>query len=553
MPANPLTSTPGWSSPPTSSPRPLPPVRWGTPASAGVAGAPSSRVASAGRGLGPPTDTIRLLLIEDNLGDVDLLREHLEDSSLDAELLVACRLADGLELLDLHDVDCVLLDLHLPDARGEASVRELRERAAEVPVVVLTGLAQSDLAHLCVHLGAQEYLEKHRLGPRSLTQAIRLAMLRVSEARSRRELVHTDRLRAVGMLAAGIAHEVNNPLTYLQVNLGQLEERVAAGEHDAELARLVSECRDGVHRIAGIIQRLNTFARADEGRHTEVHLDRIVHDARRLTEHHWRQHAHYEEQLGPTPPLLANAGELTQVVVNLLVNAAFAVKAGGGGVIRVRTRDVGGAVEVIVSDDGQGMTTRELRRAFDPFYTTKPREHGSGLGLALCRQIAQQHGGSLTATSTPGAGAEVTLRLPVRAPPQPAPPSAERAAPAGGTRRVLVIDDEPNICRAMTRLLGSRHEVTTAGGGLAAIELLGRGADFDVVLCDLTMPDADGREVHEWIERNRPELLPRFVLMSGGAQADVLESLPPARRLAKPFRPGEVFALIDEVGAESDP
>ena len=161
--------------------------------------------------------------MEDNRGDADLVEEFIEESPLQAELVVTPRLGEALELLSQMEFDCVLLDLGLPDARGQSAVKRFRSRAPRVPLVVLTGLEDAGTAQACVQLGAQEYLEKARLDPRSLTQAVSLAMLRVSEARARRELLQADRLRSVGLLAAGVAHEINNPLTYLEVNLEHLQ------------------------------------------------------------------------------------------------------------------------------------------------------------------------------------------------------------------------------------------------------------------------------------------------------------------------------------------
>ncbi|HJK90284.1 MAG TPA: response regulator [Polyangiaceae bacterium LLY-WYZ-15_(1-7)] len=492
--------------------------------------------------------------MEDNRGDADLVEEFIEESPLQAELVVTPRLGEALELLSQMEFDCVLLDLGLPDARGQSAVKRFRSRAPRVPLVVLTGLEDAGTAQACVQLGAQEYLEKARLDPRSLTQAVSLAMLRVSEARARRELLQADRLRSVGLLAAGVAHEINNPLTYLEVNLehlqAELEESLPA---DARSPReVVAECRDGVGRIGRIVGRLNGFARTDEGTPPSLlHVDTIVQDARRLTRHQWQPYCRYEEQLGMTPPVLGWPGELTQVLVNLLLNAAHAIGKQGRGRIRVSTRRVGEHVEIAVEDDGPGMLPYELRRAFDPFFTTKRREEGTGLGLALCREIARRHQGTLEAESAPGAGATFVLRIPIG---EPRAVSHERLKPVkrDARRRILFVDDEAILRRSVERLLARHHDLVMAADAESAIERLEGGAPFDLVLCDLTMPGIGGRGLWRWIGEQRPELVSRFVLMSGGMPDELPAGLPAAPRLSKPFRREELEQVIAAVGASRD-
>ena len=493
-----------------------------------------------------------MLVIEDNAGDADLVDEFLRESHLEVELTFTQRMGTAITILAEEPVDCVLLDLGLPDVRGTETVLRLRAVAADVPLVVLTGTEDAAIAGACVRLGAQEYLEKARLGPRSLAQAIELAMLRVSEARARNELLQHDRLRSVGLLAAGIAHEVNNPLTVLQMNLenlGELTERGEVGDGLRSLLRSeVAECRDSASRIATIVGRLNSFARADEDQpKTLVAIDQAIRDAYRLTEHRWRAHCHVETDLHHTPAVLGYPGELTQVFVNLLLNAAQAIEAGGGSVIRVRSRIAGGMVEVRVEDDGPGMEARVLRRVFDPFYTTKARAEGTGLGLALCQGIIKGHGGTLQAESNPGEGSTFTVRLPMSQGALPRIVRPSTLAPARGRHRVLLVDDDPVLLRVIGRLLRKHHDVVAADGGEAAIAEMATGATFDVVLCDLTMPKVDGGTVYQWIVDHRPELEDRFVLMSGGASDAVVSSLPELRRLGKPFDREKVLATISEV------
>ncbi len=498
-------------------------------------------------------DTKRILIVEDNAGDADLVAEHFEDSYLDVELLVTPRLSSATAILREEPIDCVLLDLGLPDVRGTETVVRLREVAPDVPVVVLTGFDDAAIAGSCVRLGAQEYLEKGQLSPRSLAQAVELAMLRVSESRVRRELLQNDRLRSIGLLAAGIAHEVNNPLTVLHMNLQALQDWVTRQARDQSFRDIIEpilvDCQDGADRIARIVGRLNAFARADEEQpRTVLDVEQTIHDAVRLTTHQWRGHCELELDIQSLPKVFGYPGQLTQVLVNLLLNAAQAIGPVGRGLIRIETRMRDQMVEIQVIDDGPGMPPAVLRRVFDPFYTTKDRSQGTGLGLALCQGIIKGHGGSLTAVSTPGDGSTFTITL---------PPSdrdvthedARKRSIHPPRRRVLVVDDELPILKAVSRLLRNHHDVTVAQGGRAALDILSQGVDFDVVLCDHAMPDLDGSQVYRWLMTHRPSLVNRFVVMSGGVTEDVASTLSDVFQLGKPFQLTTLIEMIEEVAA----
>jgi signal transduction histidine kinase len=500
---------------------------------------------------------VRILVVEDNRADAELLELHLEESPLTAELSVVPRLASAKALLARQSFDCVLLDLGLPDTRGVATLLSLREVAPDVPVVVLTGLSDIADASACVRRGAQEFLEKARLSPRTIAQAIELAMLRVSEASARRELIQADRLRSVGLLAAGIAHEVNNPLTVLGMTLRELTEELRPAlppELQAILDDGMRECRSDLQRIATTVGRLGSFSRADESQPPiAVALDDVARDALRLTEHHWSRHCEVETSLSRTPPVRGYPSELTQVVVNLVMNATQAMKTGGGTRILVMTRVDGATVELSVSDDGPGIDPSALERIFDPFYTTKGRGEGTGLGLAICRGIVKSHGGTLRARSRRGLGTTFTIRLPPSAEASaPKPPTDPPAKPEAAVRwRVLFVDDEPGLLRATQRLLQRDFDVATASSGEDAIALLETGRHFDAIFCDVSMPGMSGGAVYQWVADHRPELADHFVLTSGGAAEDVLATLPDVYRLGKPFDFARLRAMVESVATRS--
>jgi PAS domain S-box-containing protein len=256
---------------------------------------------------------------------------------------------------------------------------------------------------------------------------------RTQELRTERRLRQSQRLETVGSLAAGVAHEVNNPLAFVRANLGQLEQLAglaakraadpadAESEELAELPQIVAECVDGIERIGRIVDALRRFSRAPGEDFGPVDLNRVVQESLRLVELHRTGPVAVEAWLDPSlPPVQGSAQRLTQVFVNLLLNAKQALAGRGEGRVTVRTRRLDDVVEAMVSDDGPGVPAALRDRIFDPFFTTKGPEEGTGLGLSIAYDIVREHGGVIELHPSPLSGAVFVLHLPVDA--------AERAA-----------------------------------------------------------------------------------------------------------------------------
>ena len=386
------------------------------------------------------------------------------------------------------------------------------------------------------------------------------------------QLIVSDKMAAIGTLAAGIAHEINNPLAFVAGGLDWLAERIgplsAALEvgDPAEVREVLGEMRQGVSRIATIVGSLKTFSRRDdEPAIGPVQLAQVVKLAERIVANEVRHVAQLRIEVPDDLYVRGNETRLMQVFINLLVNAAHAIQAGDHSRNSIEIRLVGrrgGAAEVTVRDTGAGMTPEVLERAFHPFFTTKPASKGTGLGLSVTRTILESSGGDIHMESQPGAGTCVRLTLPLaaadgQAAPAPAVgPSASAAAAAAAARRragvVLVIDDEPMVAKALCRLLESRgYEALAAGDGAAGIDLALCG-DFDVILCDLMMPDVSGVDVHDRLMLERPDLAERMIFVSGGAFTSREQSFVEEghrRVLTKPWSPDTLLAAICEVKA----
>jgi PAS domain S-box-containing protein len=374
------------------------------------------------------------------------------------------------------------------------------------------------------------------------------------QRRLQAHLVFADRLASIGTLAAGVAHEINNPLAYLLASIQFLEGRLREGrdgaEADGETLEAVSEARDGAQRIAEIVRSLRTFAQRDRERAPGASdLREAVRAAARIADSQIRPRARLSLDLREVPRVRANEHELAQVALNLIVNAAQAIPQGraADNEIRVATRLVeDGRVALEVSDTGKGIAPDDLARIFDPFFTTKPVGEGSGLGLSICHGIVQALGGEISAESEPGRGSLFRVLLRV-ADERGAPAPASVPAPSAGRRRVLVLDDEPLVCRAVARMLVGEHDVVTLSEPAEALARLTGGEFFDIVLCDLMMPGMSGIQCYEALRASRPELARRMVFLTGGAFTEeaqaFLERVPNAR-LEKPF---EAEALRDVV------
>ncbi|RKH45175.1 ATP-binding protein [Corallococcus sicarius] len=393
-------------------------------------------------------------------------------------------------------------------------------------------------------------------------EAEALAQRRTHELMAARErLVQSEKLAMAGQLAAGVGHEINNPLSYVAGNLQFAVEQLTplcrrAGAGPAFQAALdealeaLREAREGAERIRVIVRDLQTFARADELRLTPVDVHAALEFGVSMAMTHLRSRAQVERSFGNVPHALAHEARLGQVFLHLLINAAHAIPAGDFASHRVTltTRREGAWVLAEVSDTGQGMTPEVLQRAFEPFFTTRPVGEGSGLGLSICLGLVRSMHGELTATSIPGMGSTFQVRLPVaEAVAHPRLP-AVREAEGPQRKRVLVVDDEPQLTSVLRRILGRQHDVVVAHSGREALALLEQDDDFDRVFCDLMMADLTGMDVHAELARRQPEVLSRFVFMTGGSFTERARAFlqgVPLPRIEKPFEPGLLHALVD--------
>ena len=337
------------------------------------------------------------------------------------------------------------------------------------------------------------------------------------------KMLIADRMAAIGTLTAGIAHEINNPLTYVLANVEWLA-RGLEKRDDGTHARIAA-IREGIGRIRSIVADVSTLSHAGEARRTLVDVHEMLESALRFADGTIRQRAHVVRLFSRVPAVEASDSRLAQVFLNLILNAAQAI--GDGDPVRdaitITTKREGNSVTVTVEDSGPGIPESLLPRIFDPFVTTKPVGSGTGLGLYICRNVVSAHGGEITAENRPEGGARFRVVLPAASTTHAddehdalPPPSAHRRL------RILVVDDERPIVEILTALL-DEHDVVPAYDGAEAIVILEDGA-FDLVLCDLVMPRKTGMDVYDFLRKRRPGEEQRIVFITGGASNDRMQS-----------------------------
>jgi signal transduction histidine kinase len=518
----------------------------------------------------------RILIVEDDRAVVETLGGLLEEEGY--EIL---RASDGREALDRlqGDVapDLILLDLRMPVMDGW-TFRNAQKRVshlAPIPVVAMS----ADATSRAQAISADAFLRKP-LDLDDLLATIR-RVLADDDARRRSDHWRTvERMASLGRIAAGVGHEINNPLAFVLMNVTLASERLqrmassgdsarALREETAvaevrELADMLNDSLIGLERIRGIVRNLQSLSQRVDDKHEVVNLEKVIDESIVVAWNHIQHRARLSKRYGELPVVKGSPAALGQVFLNLLVNAAQAIPAGNafGNVITIVTASDGQGVTVDIADTGAGIAPDVLPRIFDPFFTTKPVDEGTGLGLSICQRIVTDHGGRLTIESELGRGSVCRLWLPAareieipaaRPEPPPPPPSL---APSGRRARILVIDDELKIGEVIAQVLSRRHEVITFQEAQRALDLLDGGQTFDVVLCDVMMPNIGGQEVFEAFAR-WPAMLPALIFMTGGTfSEDAQAFLRRAQRpvLYKPFTASELEAMVDaRLNAESLP
>lgn len=334
-----------------------------------------------------------------------------------------------------------------------------------------------------------------------------------------------ERLVALGTMAATVAHEINNPLTYVRANIDEVREQLetASYPNSGDMLECLDDALEGSDRVAMIVSRMLRLVRREEARDAQCDLDVVVRSATEVTGNAIKHRASLSIELGNSGWVKMTESSLFQVLVNLLNNAAQAIPVSSSEAheVKVSAHRVDEWVEISISDTGTGMSAAQINSAFDPFFTTKRVGEGTGLGLPLAKSMVEGAGGLITVTSVPGLGTTFLIRLRAALTPEsndaPTTGALDPGAPVPRSSikgRILIVDDDDAVARAIGRMLGE-HETEVCTSATAALELLGR-VRFDVVLSDVMMPQMNGVELYQRAVAQDPELHDRWVFISGG-------------------------------------
>jgi signal transduction histidine kinase len=501
---------------------------------------------------------LRALVAEDSVDDFDLLLIALQrDYDIDATRVETSEAMTAALRDETWDV--VFSDWSMPAFSAMEALKVLRTSGLDLPFLIVSGTVGEETAVEALRTGAHDFLIKHRLARLTVAvdRELREASMRRERARINEQLMISDRMASVGILAAGVAHEINNPLAAVIANLDLALADVdsldpSLGVTRDNLREELTDARSAADRVRHIVRDLRIFSRSEDDKRAQVDVEKVLESTLRMAANEIRHRARIVRRYAEVPPVDASEGRLGQVFLNLVVNAAQALPEGHAdrNEIRVSTSCEGAFARIEISDTGPGIPADVMKRLFTPFVTTKPQGVGTGLGLSICHRIITDFGGEIL-VNTSERGTTFTVLLPLSRVVTSEASTAKPSAAPRTTRRakILAIDDEPMIAKVITRAIGRDHDVTTTNRGRDALDLVRGGARFDLILCDLMMPEMTGAEVFDEMRRIAPEQAAAIVFLTGGAFTPSAQQFLDGvanRRLEKPFEASAILEIINE-------
>jgi two-component system cell cycle sensor histidine kinase/response regulator CckA len=527
-----------------------------------------------------------VLIVEDEALVAQDLRQTLAEQGFDA-FAVASSAEEAIATAADKRPDVVLMDIRINGPTdGIAAARALRERFG-MPVIFLT--AHADARTLASAKGSDPsgYLLKP-VKSSELKISIELALhrhnsqVRLERSAEDERLTHdrldsVERLASLVRMAAGVAHQINNPLTVVLANAelvaDELERRraglaapnqtVSDQQRLDETIECQAELRLAAQRIARIVANIQFFSQPAPPPSSRADVHRAIERALRVTASDLAGRARVIQELRPVPRVRTSEAHLTEVMKQLLLNAAYAMedRPAPSNEINLRTSlTEDGQVRIEVADTGCGMPPEVQRRMFEPFFTTKPVGVGTGLGLSICHGIVTAAGGRLSVQSRAAGGSQISVLLPsvesasglMPTPPQLRPDRPRLRLPlrrpTREQRRILVVDDEPLLLRSVRRLL-PEYELVCVESARKALALLDSGRPFDLIVSDVMMPEMSGIDFYEVLCARYPEDARRVVFVTGGALGKHVGSFlgsVPNVRLEKPFAAADLRRAIEQ-------
>jgi signal transduction histidine kinase len=482
-------------------------------------------------------DRIKILIVEDNRGDAELLVRELRRSGFAFDYQRVDTEEAYLAALN-PELDLILSDFEMPEFGGMRALELLKKRPElDIPFIIVSGTIGEEMAVAAMREGAVDYLIKDRIV--RLVPAVRRALADVKDRAERRQLeaqfIEAQKMEVVGQLAGGVAHDFNNVLAVI---MGYSEVVIDELGCDHPLHKHVEEIRLAALRAAGLTRQLLIFSRKETVKAVELNLNEVIEDMekmlRQLINENIEMTVIYDRQLGQ---IMANSGYVWQLLMNLVVNARDAMPEGGKLVVKTSAVTLdesyvkvhpeiipGEYVMVSVCDNGLGMTDEVKSRLFEAFFTTKVAGKGTGLGLVTCHTVVRQSGGHIDVSSELGHGTTFKVYFPRIGQSNPAAtrPPPERSELKRGTETLLVVEDEPSLRHLAQGVLSAQgYQVLTAPNGQDALRVADehRGEPISLVVTDVIMPRMGGRAMAEWLQTSSPDLK---VLFTSGYTGDAV-------------------------------
>jgi len=512
------------------------------------------RESPAGSSAGRP---LNVLLAEDTEDDVLLLERQLTSGGFAVSFDRVTTREAMKAALSRGPFDLVVSDYSMPGFDALDALAVVKESGLDLPFIVVSGTVDEASAVIALKAGAHDFVVKGnpaRLVP-AVERELREAASRAERRKMEDHLMVSDRMVSMGMLAAGVAHEINNPLAVVLGNLSivceTLENPGASPQDLREAAEAAADALSAADRVRQIVRDVRIFSRGPEERSVPVDIHRVLDSTLRMAWNDIRHRARVVREFGAIQAVMGSEPRLGQVFLNLILNAAQAIPEGNapGNAIRVSTWMQGGQVVIEVADTGSGIPPELLPRLFKAFVTTKAPGQGTGLGLSIAQRIVTSLGGEITVQSQSGRGATFRVALPGTDQHPVAFDSSAGAAPLPDVSRsrILVVDDELMVTNAIRRIIGASHDVVVVFRAVEALRRVRSGERFDLILSDLLMPEMTGIALFEAIAELAPDQANRMLFMTGGtftADAAAFLEARTDRVIEKPFDKAALMSAI---------
>lgn len=426
-----------------------------------------------------------------------------------------------------NDFDVISLDLNMPGMSGIETLQAIKQHSPTTEVLLVTAFQDLESAKQALKLGAYDYIEKP-INKDTYRQSIRKGVQRRQQALEseqaierldivKAQLVHSEKLSAIGQLLAGVVHEINNPLS----GIAGYSELLLVGDVSPEKSRKYLEnIQQCAHLCQNIVQKLLAFSRKQEPKREHVQVKDVVESTLELMQHLFNKNAvQVVMELTDNMPLTnADANQIQQVFLNIMTNAVQAMQTQDRSpTITINAEFDDHFIRINFTDNGPGIPKDNLRQIFEPFFTTKPEGKGTGLGLSVCYEIVQEHGGDIYVSSEPQKGTCFVIELPIAVKEDAAPSDlpARPADPTASAKKILVIDEkETGHDLLENMIIALKHQADVAEDEASAKQKLLAG-NYDIIISNMAMPEFGGQQLHEFLGRVKPRLVSRIIFITG--------------------------------------